>query len=78
MIMKKENPAFKKRHKLLRAFSRMDLSYHTRASMVTPMLNKSESEKEEIAEVLMGIIESSTSEEEMIQKTEEIYGELTL
>ena len=68
-MLKKENPRSKMRCKLLGKCSEMGLSSHTEAEMTVCMDGKTEEEKEKLAEQLLEIISTSTTEEEMIAKS---------
>ena len=71
-MMKKENPRSKKRCELLSKCSEMGLSSHTEAEMTECMDGKTDEEKEKLAEQLLEIISTSTTEEEMISKSQEL------
>ena len=67
-MLKKENPRSRMRCELLSKCSEMGLSSHTEAEMTVCMDGKTEEEKERLAEQLLKIISTSTTEEEMLAK----------
>ena len=71
-MMKKENPHSKMRCKLLDICSEKNLSYHTIAIITKCMEGKPDNEKERFAEMLIEIILTSNSEEEILNKANEI------
>ena len=71
-MMKKENPASKMRCEMCKMFTEKDVSLHTQAIMTECMYEKPDEEKEHLAIQLMEIIQTSTSEEEMISKSKEL------
>ena len=71
-MMKKENPASKMRCVMSKTFSEKGVSLHTQAKMTECMDGKTEEEKEKLAEQLLEIISTSTTEEEMITKSMEL------
>ena len=73
MILKKENPRSVKRCKLMKICRDMDISMPTQLKLVSPMREKSDEEKELIAEKLLKIVESSQTEDEMIAKAEKSF-----
>ena len=71
-MLKKENPRSKMRHKLLGKCTEMGVSSHTIALMTECMDGKMEEEKENLAEQLLEIISTSSTEEEMIEKSKKL------
>lgn len=71
-MLKKENPRSRMRCKLLSKCSEMNLSLHTEAKITECMDGKMESEKEKLAEQLLEIISTSSTEEEMISRAEKL------
>ena len=65
-------PGTEKRCNLLSKFSEMDLSYSTRVTLTESMDGQTESRKEEIAEQLLTIISTSSTEKEMLEKAAQI------
>ena len=73
MILKNKNPRSAKRCKLMKICRDMDISMPTQLKLVSPMREKSDKEKELIAEKLLKIVESSQTEDEMIAKAEKSF-----
>ena len=71
-MMKKENPRSRMRCALSQLFTAKDISMHTQAEMTVCMYEKPDEEKEKLAEQLLGIISTSSTEEEMIAKAMEL------
>lgn len=71
-MMKNEEPRSRLRCELLSKCSEMGLSAHTEAEMTECMYGKTDEEKESLAEQLMEIILTSTTEEEMIDKSKKL------
>ncbi len=71
-MMKKENPRSRMRCEFLGKCTEMELSSHTIAEMTVCMDGKTEEEKERLAELLLEIISTSTTEEEMIAKSQKL------
>jgi hypothetical protein len=71
-MMKKENPRSRMRCKLLDKCSEIGLSSHTVAEMTVCMDGKTEEEKEILAEQLLEIISTSTTEKEIIAKSQKL------
>lgn len=71
-MLKKENPRSRMRCKLLSKCSEMNLSSHTEAKITECMDGKMDSEKEKLAEQLLEIISTSSTEEEMISRAEKL------
>ena len=67
-MLKKENPQSVKRCAMFEMLSEKDVSYHTRAEITECMAEKADEEKEKLAEKLMEIISTSSTEEEMIER----------
>ena len=70
--MKKENPRSRLRCALCQMFTDKGVSIHTQAEMTECMADKADEEKERLAEQLMEIISTSTTEEEMISKSRKL------
>ena len=71
-MLKKENPRSRMRCELLGKCSEKDLSSHTIAEMTECMEGKADEEKERLAVLLMDIVSTSSSEEEMINRSKEL------
>ena len=71
-MMKKENPRSRMRCALGRMFTERDISMHTQAEMVECMGGKTEEEKEQLAVLLIEIVSTSTTEEEMIARAKKL------
>lgn len=71
-MMKKENPRSRLRCALCQMFTDKDVSIHTQAEMTECMADKADVEKERLAEQLMEIVSTSTTEEEMISKSRKL------
>lgn len=71
-MLKKENPKSLKRHAMCRILSEKGVSFHTRAEITECMGGKTDSEKEQLAEQLLEIISTSSTEEEMINKAKKL------
>ena len=70
--MLKENPRSRMRCALCEMFTEKDISMHTQAEMVECMGDKSDEEKERLAVLLMEIVETSATEEEMVTKSQRL------
>ena len=68
-MLKKENPQSMMRHAMFRMLSEKDVSCRTRAEITECMAEKVDEEKEKLAEKLMEIISTSSTEEEMIERS---------
>ena len=68
-MLKKENPRSRMRCALSKMFTEMGVPLHTQAKMTECMDGKLDTEKEKLAELLIEIISTSASEEEMIAKS---------
>lgn len=71
MLKKGYEPGTEYRCKLLRTLSKKGLSFDTQNKLTEYMTGKPIRIKEQIAEKLLKIIESSKSEEEMLRKAKE-------
>ena len=67
-MLKKEDPQSRMRHAMCRTLSEKGVSFHTRAEITECMDGKTDEEKEELAILLIEIITTSASEEEMIER----------
>ena len=67
-MLKKENPRSKMRCALLSKFWELGVSSHTKAEVTECMDGKTDEEKEELAILLIEIITTSDSEDEMIER----------
>lgn len=71
-MMKKENPRSIMRCSLCQLFTERDVSMHTQAEMTECMYEKPDEVKEKLAELLMKIVSTSNTEEEMIVKSKKL------
>ena len=71
MLKKGSDPRIGYRCKLLALFLKKGLSCPTQDKLVESMIGQPERIKEQIAEKLLKIIESSKSEEEMLKRAKE-------
>ena len=71
-MLKKENPRSKMRCAMSKVFLEKGVSSHTQVQMVKCMDGKTEEEKEKLAEQLLEIISTSSTEEEMIEKSKKL------
>ena len=72
--MKPFNPRSEMRHCFLEKCREIDLDAHIIAILTTPMAEKTEEEKEEIAEILLKILLRSTNERDILEKTVKTFG----
>lgn len=71
-MLKQENLRSPKRCELLNKCLAMGLSSHTMAEITECMVGKTEREKEQLAELLLEIISTSSTEEEMILRAKKL------
>ncbi len=71
-MLSEENKMFIQRHAMCKMLSEKDVSYHTRAEITECMDGKTEREKEQLAEQLLEIISTSSTEEEMILRAKKL------
>ena len=71
-MLKKENPKYKMRHAMCRILSEKDVSCLTRAEITECMADKTDEEKEALAEKLIEIVLTSKTEEEMVERSRKL------
>ena len=71
-MMKKENPRSRMRCAMCTMFTERDISMHTQAEMTECMYGKPDEVKEQLAVLLMEIVSTSTTEEEMIARAKKL------
>lgn len=74
ILMKPFNPLSEMRCCFSKKCRELDLDAHIIAILTTPMAEKTEEEKEEIAEILLKILLRSTNERDILEKTVKTFG----